>query len=266
MLLADGHVHSEWSWDAGQADGDHAGSMFGTCERAAELGVGSIAFTDHLDFTPWEVELEELDGLDSFKVYVTGSTLTPPPLDVDGYLESIERCRTAFPELRILTGIEFGEPHRNADAAATFLERGRFERINGSLHSLQVGDLFNEPHGLFKIWPAADVIRAYLDELSRMIANSDFHVLSHIQYPLRYWPNDEEPFEARAFEKEFRRALRLLADRGRALEINTRDALLPEILRWWREEGGTALTYGSDAHSPAVLARGIREALAGIEG
>jgi hypothetical protein len=40
-LPADGHVHSQWSWDA------LAGSMEGTCARAAEIGLPALAFTEH---------------------------------------------------------------------------------------------------------------------------------------------------------------------------------------------------------------------------
>ena len=32
------------------------------------------------------------------------------------------------------------------------------------------------------------------------------------------------------------------------------------ILRWWHEVGGDAVTFGSDAHEPAVVALGFRDA------
>ncbi len=44
-LPSDDHTHSEWSWDAS------AGSMVGSCARAVELGLPSIAFTEHVDVT-----------------------------------------------------------------------------------------------------------------------------------------------------------------------------------------------------------------------
>src|SRR4051812_7223770 len=46
-LPPDNHNHSEWSWDA------FAGSMEGSCARAVELGLPSIAFTEHVDLTRW---------------------------------------------------------------------------------------------------------------------------------------------------------------------------------------------------------------------
>jgi histidinol-phosphatase (PHP family) len=42
----DNHVHSQWSHDTGPR-----ASMTAACERAVELGIPSVAFTEHLDFT-----------------------------------------------------------------------------------------------------------------------------------------------------------------------------------------------------------------------
>jgi histidinol phosphatase-like PHP family hydrolase len=41
VLPADGHVHSEWSWDAPD------GSMERTCARALDIGLPAVAFTEH---------------------------------------------------------------------------------------------------------------------------------------------------------------------------------------------------------------------------
>jgi histidinol-phosphatase (PHP family) len=90
-------------------------------------------------------------------------------------------------------------------------------------------------------------------------------VLAHIDYPIRYWPAHAGPFEAESFEDEFRYALRALADSGPMLEVNTKLPLDPAVVRWWREEGGAAVTFGSDAHDPAVLAHGFAEAVAMVE-
>jgi hypothetical protein len=40
----------------------------------------------------------------------SGGLMQPPPMDVDGYLECIERCRHDFPDLHILAGVELGRP------------------------------------------------------------------------------------------------------------------------------------------------------------
>jgi histidinol-phosphatase (PHP family) len=63
-----------------------------------------------------------------------------------------------------------------------------------------------------------------------------------------------------AFEEDFRYALRLTAQSGRALEVNTRLPLHATVLTWWHDEGGDAITFGSDAHLPAFVGHGFREA------
>ncbi|NUR70647.1 MAG: PHP domain-containing protein [Hamadaea sp.] len=256
-LPADSHVHSQWSWDA------FAGTMQGVCARAVDLGLPAIAFTEHVDHTVWTVDRDELDE-GSFLATVAGpdGRLTPPPFDAAGYLESIEDCRERFPGLRILSGLEAGEPHWHAPAIGKILAAGPFDRVLGSLHCLPDNGGYAEPPDLFRHRAPAEVVRQYLAEVAALIAGSDvFTVLAHIDFPVRYWPAHAGPFDPYAFEEEFRHALRLLADSGRALEVNTCVPLHPEIVRWWREEGGSAITFGSDAHEPDELARGFATAV-----
>lgn len=257
MLPADSHVHSEWSWDA------PLGSMERTCEKAVELGLPAIAFTEHVDHTVWMINLDVLHPDDHLATVCSpAGELTPPQFDAAGYLEAIDRCRERFPELRILSGMELGEPHWHAEEIAKLLSIGPFDRLIGSLHCLPIGDRFTEPPGQFARRPAAEVMRDYLAEIPRLIAQSEvFTVLAHIDYPIRYWPTEQAgPFDVLDFEEEFRHALRVTAESGRALEINTRLPLHSTILRWWREEGGQAVTFGSDAHMPSALAHGFKDA------
>lgn len=260
-LPADGHLHSEWSWDA------EKGSMAGSCARAVELGLPAIAFTEHLDHTVWAVPLDTIrPGGRMATLTGPDGLLTPPVFDVAGYLEAVESCRERFPSLRILSGLEMGEPHWHAAAAAKILGAGRFDRVLGSVHCLADGDGFTEPPGLLRRRTADQVVRDYLAEVARMAAESDvFSVLAHIDYPVRYWPAQAGPFDPNAFEDEFRHALRVLAGSGRALEVNTKVPLHPEVVRWWRQEGGQAVTFGSDAHDPTGLAFGFGAAVDMVE-
>ena len=260
-LPPDSHVHSEWSWDA------PLGSMERSCARAYDLGLPAIAFTEHLDHTVWTLVGDGLESDEHLAAVATpDGRVIPPAFDVSGYLEAVERCRERFPSMRILSGLEIGEPHWHAAAAADVLGRGRFDRVLGSLHCLPDGNEFAEPPGLYRHREAAEVIRQYLAEVATLVTESDaFSVLAHIDYPVRYWPAHARPFDPYAFEDDFRHALRLLAGSGRALEVNTRIPLHPEIVRWWREEDGSAITFGSDAHEPAAVAGGFAEAAAMVE-
>jgi histidinol-phosphatase (PHP family) len=256
-LPADSHVHSEWSWDTS------VGSMQRSCAQAVHLGLPGIAFTEHLDHTVFTIALEGEYATDHLTALADADgQLTPPGFDAHGYLEAIEACRQRFPGLRILSGLEIGEPHRHAAECAKVLAAGPFDRVLGSLHSLPDGRRWAEPWLLYPRRAAAEVVREYLAEVVDLVRISGvFSVLAHIDYPIRFWPEDAAgPFDPSAFEAEFRDALRATARSGRALEINTRVPLHSAILTWWHEEGGDAVTFGSDAHLPSFVAHGFREA------
>jgi len=254
-LPADSHVHTEWSWDA------PAGSMQRSCEQALQLGLPTIAFTEHVDYTVWTVAMDELEPDHDLAQFVDEGKFTPPGFDGAGYLAAIQECRDRFPDLRILSGLELGEPHWYTEAVEKVLAVGEFERVLGSLHSLPDRGGHAEPTGLYGHRDPGEVVRSYLGEVAVLVSSSQpFEVLAHIDYPVRSWPDSAAPFEPHDFEEEFRHALRLTADSGRALEINTCVPLGAPILQWWHDEGGQAVTFGSDAHDPERIAHGFRDA------
>ena len=63
----------------------------------------------------------------------------------------------------------------------------------------------------------------------------------------------------------FRQVTRDLAGSGRALELNVGGPLRPWFPQWWREEGGRAITFASDAHTTDALASNFYEAMAMAE-
>src|SRR5207244_1462884 len=179
------HVHTEWSYDGPN------GSMERSCERAIEIGLPAIAFTDHADFV---------------KVHPDQYCV-----DIVGYLDAVERCRAKFTGLRILSGVELGEPH----------------------------------------W---------------------FSTVAHLDYPKRYWQPGRAPYKESDYEEMLRAILVATAKRGCALEVNTtrgggETKLCPglTVLRWWREVGGAAVSFASDAHDPSKIAAGFELAAEVVE-
>jgi histidinol-phosphatase (PHP family) len=256
MLPGDGHVHTEWSWDA------PIGSMAGACARAAELDLPFVAFTDHADYVSWDLTPDLAAYLRDLGVPADGGLFTAPELSLAGYLRCLSQCREQFPAVRILSGVELGEPHLHPQQAASLLRRGRFDRVVVSLHSVpDRAGRYAEISDAYRRDPAADVVCAYLAEAGRMIeAWPDFDVLGHLDYALRYWPPETPAASTGDFEKEFRAVLTRLARRGAALEVNTRLPADPLILTWWREAGGQRLSFGSDVHDPHFLAQGFADA------
>ncbi len=241
-LPMDNHVHTQWSWDA-----PAEASMVRSCEQALAAGVPAVAFTDHLDFTVWA---------DGDRIAAEGIDPRPyarmRPLDVPGYLASVQECRERYPDLRILTGAEIGEAHLWGTSAAAVVARAGFDRILGSLHAVPFDGRLTAADELFRLMPADEVMRRYFAELLRLVEGSDiFGVLAHLDFPRRMWPRTAPPYDEQAFETEIRAVLRALAADGRVLEVNTKSPLAsPGLLRWWREAGGTAVSFGSDAHQP----------------
>jgi histidinol-phosphatase (PHP family) len=240
----DNHVHTRWSWDTADSS-----TMRRACERAVRLGLPSIAFTEHLDFTVWhEDDAATSQGL------VDRHPAHQLPIDVQGYFAELEECRDRFPDLRILSGVEAGEPHLFAASVAAHLREAPVDRVLGSLHSLNLDGrlvgvgrlLYGEP---------AKTMRRYLGEVVTMIESSEvFQVLAHVDFPRRYWPGGTHRYVEKSYEEEYRAVFRALASTGRALEVNTSSPLASvDQVRWFHEEGGAAVSFGSDAHAPTAV-------------
>jgi histidinol-phosphatase (PHP family) len=244
-LPADNHVHTRWSWDTAESS-----SMQLACARAVQLGVPGVAFTEHVDFVDWSGE----GTTDVARPADVGPRPRVVQFDVDGYLADVARCRESFPQLQILSGIEAGEPHLFAQSVASVLRAGEFERVLGSLHAIEHrGVLTGVGRALFAELGTHELMSRYFGEMLTLVDGSAaFNVLAHCDFPRRYWPTERAGrYRETDFEEQYRAVFRALAASGRALEINTRSPLASvELMRWWWQEGGDAVSFGSDAHTP----------------
>jgi histidinol-phosphatase (PHP family) len=106
-----------------------------------------------------------------------------------------------------------------------------------------------------------------------MVETADsFGTLAHLDYPKRYWPADGQPYREEDYEEVLRAILGAAAKRGFVLEVNTtrgggETKLCPGsiALGWWREVGGKAVSFGSDAHEPSKIAAGFEFAAQVVE-
>lgn len=249
-LPPDNHVHTRWSWDTAPSS-----SMQLACARAVEIGLPGLAFTEHVDFTDWScADHDTMSAASVDHPARVGPRPRVAPFDVEGYGADLQRCRDEFPALRILSGIESGEPHLFPDSVARVLASGSFERVLGSLHAIEHGGaLAFVDDDLFAAVDAHELMRRYFTDMLVLVDGSSvFNVLAHCDFPRRYWPTDRVgPYVEADFEEEYRTVFRALAASGRALEINTRSPLASvPLLQWWWQEGGDAVSFGSDAHQP----------------
>ena len=196
--------------------------MVRSCEQAIAAGLPAIAFTEHLEFT--------VGGAgDAIVAIATDHRWWGriKPLDVTGYMASIEDCRQRFPGLRIWSGVEAGEPHLFGASAGSIVGGHAFDRVLGSLHAVPFRGRLVAADALFGVMPDGDAMRYYFAELVALIEGSDlFQVLAHLDFPRRYWPKGAHRYREEPFEEEYRVALRALASSGRVLEINTKTPLM----------------------------------------
>jgi histidinol-phosphatase (PHP family) len=238
------------------------------CARAVELGLPAVSFTDHADFTTLVVSDAAAAYLRSIGAEITDGIYAPPPLNVTGYLDCVEQCRREFPGLQIRAGVELGDPHLHPQAVGALASSGLAPLV-GSVHSLRRRAGYADAADRYADVPDAQAVREYLAEVTTMIESSEqFTVLAHINYAARYWPGRQGEYRSADFEAEYRTALRALARSGRALEVNTSGwlPLDPALLRWWREEGGQLVSFGSDAHDPVSVGREFASAAAMARG
>lgn len=221
------------------------------CESAIRRGIPAVAFTEHVDFTEWG---DGDRGYSRSADVEVGDRPGVAPFDPVGYAENIERCREMFPTLRIWSGIEAGEPHYFSASVARVLGAGVFDRVLGSLHGIAVdGRLEAINSALFDRHDPRELMDRYLSDMVDLVGQSQvFGVLAHCDYPRRYWPVERVgQYREADFEEQYRTVFSALAPTERALEINTKSPLSSvELIRWWWQEGGKAVSFGSDAHRP----------------
>ena len=225
--------------------------------RADELGIDILGITDHCD------AMATLPYLGFFS-----EDSGHPKFYEEEMRERFWNARNnGTHRVKLLSGIELGEPHLRAQETREVLIRNPFDVVLGSVHTF-LKDCEPDRIDFDEIHPN-EVMRYYLRELYDMVKLGGIDVLCHLDYPLRYLP----PYPGFAqsmlpFEEEIRSILKLAVHKGIAMEINGKSyrngsfLLEPFLLDWYREAGGEYLSYGSDSHRANQLLRSYEEAKA----
>lgn len=188
-----------------------------------------------------------------------------PRESVAGYLADIDRARTEHPHMTILSGCEMDWLGAAEDRTPAERDTSRFDVVLGSVHFLGTWGIDNEdiegpwlePGAPDRIW------RQYVDEWCAMAASPDrFDVLSHPDLPKKLGHFPTYPLELL-----YARMAEAARAGGRMVEVNTAGAVkrcaemyptLKLLSAFCR--AGVPCTVGTDAHKPADVAFGIREA------
>lgn len=244
MYLTDYHAHTTISPDART-------TITQLCRAAVDAGVQEVCVTDH-----WN--LADQQGV-----------LSLGPLDWTPSLKQWKAARTKFTgQVELRLGVEVGNGLLDPDAVAQTLALPELDFVIGSLHS--AGDkyghvgFYTAAHQVQTREEAVALLEDYVDLTLRLAQSDGYDVLGHINYPLRYLPQEYhltwEPWWDQLAE-----ALRAAIAQGKGIEVNTTQATadvrewLP-YLRLYRDLGGEVLTFGADSHRPHQVGGLIREA------
>jgi histidinol-phosphatase (PHP family) len=180
--------------------------------------------------------------------------------------EAITKAKEEYSgRLDVLRGLELGQPLHNRELSEFLLATYDYDFVLGSLHNLRATEDFYfisyESAG-----QAHDLLNEYFAELLEIARWGMFDSLAHLTYPLRYMMGrDKINVNLSIFIQQTDEILSLLAEKGKALEINTsglrqeiKDTLPGEyFVRRFRELGGKYITLGSDSHRMSDFGFGL---------
>ncbi len=257
--IGDSHVHSDHSVDA-------KGTIREYCQKAFEIGLYEITFTNHYELMP--------SRKDRMGFFVVGGEKFPSgPEPVKRYIEEVRAIgEEFFPSgLKVNVGLEIGWDISLYDRLARELRELDLDFVIGSVHDIDDEPILERPYGpeFFKTRPIEAWIDKYFKKVEEIADSQLFNVIGHFDVYKRYGrpaygdllTGAHRPFLDSVFER--------MKEGGLALEINTSGVrhgmgeYYPsvEIINAARRAGVSISSLGSDAHSPDQLALDFESAL-----
>lgn len=248
MKICDLHIHSNNSFDAKD-------SVDQICTTAIERKLYALAITDHCE-APF-IKYGENCEYGNFDRQI--------PQSISDTLIAKQKYSS---QLKVLCGLELGEPMHDMSCTEHALAYGDFDFILASVHNLRGMDDFYYLD--FSNLDIDYILNMYFDELIETALFENFDSLAHLTYPLRYIKNKTgsvpslEPYQDKIDE-----IFKILIKNNKALEINVSgfykelETSLPDkeqIMRF-NELGGKYITIGTDAHECNFVGKGIERGI-----
>ena len=234
-MIFDSHMHTKFSADSEMLATD-------ALAKAADLNLG-VVFTEHFDY-----------GLE-----VNGKEFSFNPAE---YFSDYKNLRGK----NVRLGVEVGLRKSARAANENFIAQADFDLVIGSIHLVDDLDIYYPEFYADKDKTTA--YKKYFQQMAQEAAVANFDVLGHIDYICRAAPYDNPEIDYATFAAEIDEVLKIVVDRGKILELNTRrfdksravEELIP-VYKKYRELGGRFVTIGSDAHRVAAVGNYFNRAL-----
>lgn len=237
--MFDYHMHSTFSADCDTP-------MEKTIEKAIDIGLQEICFTDHIDF-----DYPDKDWIFEF--------------DLKEYDRKIKELQKKFEgRIQIKKGVEIGLQPHVLWKYERLMEAEEFDFVIASMHATEKKDLHSGE--FFERKTVDEAYAIYYEELLNCIKGyKQFSILGHLDLVKRYTTEKSKSNHHEIIREIFAEII----PAGKGIEINTSgtryglDSNMPslDILKLYKDCGGEIITLGSDSHVPDTLAFKFPEAL-----
>ena len=262
-MFADYHIHSEFSDDSREL-------MEKQIEKAIELGLDEICFTDHVDYgikKDWDegnIEWRSGDGMN----YDVSDKDPLANVNYPEYFGKLLRMKETYKDrISIKQGLEFGIQSITIPQFEKLYNRYE-EQLDFVLLSIH---MINNLEFWTQDFQKGKTQKQYNEEYYKEILNvmkqfRHYSVLAHLDLIVRYDKNGVYPFEE--VKDIIAEILKTAIADGKGIELNTsswhyglKDTQPSRaILKLYKDLGGKIITVGSDAHSTNYLADHIKDA------
>lgn len=257
-MRADYHVHTEFSDDS-------IYRMEDVISDAIQMGINEICFTDHVDYGI-KRDCDDPRGIE----YRSGGPGEPEQMEmanVDYYMyeATIRELRYCYEDqISIKMGLEFGMQTHTIPKYEALFSKYPFDFIILSVHQVEDKEFWTQEFQRGRT--QQEYNERYYEEILALVKQyHNYSILGHLDLISRYDKAGYYPFEKiRPLVTEI---LKIVIADGKGIEVNTSSYrygmpdLTPSrnILKLFRELGGTIITIGSDSHKKEHLGFHIQE-------
>lgn len=248
-MLADYHVHTEFSDDS-------TAQMEAVIEAAVAAGVEELCFTDHVDYGI-KLDDERYRRMSEAELERAGIFLN---VDYPAYFKKIALLTERYQgRITLKKGLEFGIQTHTIPRYEALFAAWPLDFVLLSCHQVEDKEFWTNEFQQGRT-PKEYNDRYYEEILACAERYKNYSVLGHLDMIQRY---NEMPYPFEASRPIITEILKTIIRDGKGIEVNTScfryglNDLTParDILKLYKELGGTILTVGSDCH----LAKDVAE-------
>ena len=251
--MIDYHIHTQHSIDA-------SGTITEYCERALQIGLKEICFTNHCELDPRRN--------DSF-IRFNGEREPLSNHSLEKLQRKVFEARDQFRKKGLLVrfGIEVGYYPGIEERLHEMMRGIDLDFVIGAIHCLDhiCIDSSRECNQYFGQYDARQYLTNYIHALSELVRSNLFDSVAHIDVYKKYGRDyygsaiNDVPLEI------ISSVFRLIKEHDIAMEVNTAGMRFmnefypgPSLMQMAREHGLRLITIGSDSHKTADLGKDLK--------